>query len=271
VKVENYGRAYYYPSQETALLIDLLKSGHRPNMVVFLDGVNWSDLRDVPFFYKEAKRQFFKLQFLEKPADDQSDVRSLLQRLHWIPLVRLAAVINHRLFGTDQVVTPAQSEAKADAHRVDHIVNLFQQNRAIAMKVCVLYSVKCLFLLQPHAVADYPVELYRRPLPKEFYAWRGRAKEFYDRMRTDQGYIYLGDLFKTWGVDRKTVIDELHYSPPFSRFLAEQIAGHIDLRRLAPREHLIDETAATGMSRLDSKKSCETSRTSGQTVCRRAD
>jgi hypothetical protein len=247
VQVENYGRAFYYPSQETALLIDLLKSGHRPSVVIFLDGVNWSEFRDVPAFHEQAKRQFFRLQFADKPGDD----RPLIQRLGWIPMVRLAASINHRLFGTPQAVSPAQRETQENSQRLDHLVNLFQQNRSISAKVCEIYSVKCLFVLQPHPAGSYPVELYRRPVPEEFYAWRSRANEFYARMRTGRGYIYLGDLFKAWGVKRKAVIDELHYSPPFHRFLAEQIAGHIDLRRSAAREHLIDETAATGMSRSD--------------------
>ncbi|HEX2056126.1 MAG TPA: hypothetical protein VHF07_06515, partial [Nitrospiraceae bacterium] len=246
VHLTNYGRAYYYPSQETALLIDLLKTGHRPNLVIFLDGVNWSQFRDVPFFYEEAKRQFFRLQFAERPADDQS----LIRRFEWIPFVRLATALNRRLSGTAPSDPAAQWEARENPGRIDRLVNLFRQNRAISAKVCEVYSIRCLFVLQPHPVATYPVELYRRSLPEDFYPWRDRARAFYDRMRADPDYLYLGDLFSVWG-KRKAVIDELHYSPAFNRFLAEQIARHIDLKRLVPRTSVIDTTAATGMSRTD--------------------
>jgi hypothetical protein len=38
--VFNFGRGYYYSKQENILLMDLLERGHRPDVAVFIDGLN---------------------------------------------------------------------------------------------------------------------------------------------------------------------------------------------------------------------------------------
>jgi hypothetical protein len=64
LEVVNFGRSYYYPSQETALLLDLLKAGHRPQLAIFFDGVNTSgSSEDVPEFYPQFKEQFHNVQY----------------------------------------------------------------------------------------------------------------------------------------------------------------------------------------------------------------
>jgi hypothetical protein len=62
VEVTNYGRGFYYPSQETVLLLDLLRLGHRPKLVIFMDGVNLGTTQDVPQLYAEYVRRFRRVQ-----------------------------------------------------------------------------------------------------------------------------------------------------------------------------------------------------------------
>jgi hypothetical protein len=38
IQIVNYGHEFFNPSQEAVLLEDLLKSGHRPSLVIFMDG-----------------------------------------------------------------------------------------------------------------------------------------------------------------------------------------------------------------------------------------
>src|SRR5215831_3893922 len=54
IQVTNYGRGYFNPSQEAILLADLLKSGHRPSLAIFMDGVNPPHSIDVPSFTEEV-------------------------------------------------------------------------------------------------------------------------------------------------------------------------------------------------------------------------
>ena len=174
---------------------------------------------------------------------------SLLERFKWIPLVRFADSVAARLPG-NRSVTVAQRERRTDSQKVQHRVNMFRQNRSLAQAICSLYAVEPLFVLQPHAVYNYPVTLYRRPVPDEFFAWRINATALYEQMRGDPDIVDLGRLFESWGLDRKAIIDEVHYSPGFHFFLAQHIADRIDLNALNPRRQVVDESAATGNSRL---------------------
>src|SRR5262249_27453175 len=89
VQVTNYGRGYFNPSQEAILFTDLLKSGHRPSLAVFMDGVNPLEAEDVPNFTKEVAEGYRKLQF-PPPYSEQ---------FVWIPIVRLANFLESRLLG----------------------------------------------------------------------------------------------------------------------------------------------------------------------------
>ena len=244
VEVLNYGRGFYYPSQETVLLIDLLKNGHRPSLILFLDGVSWKGDWDVPEFYEQARRKFRNLQFVDQSSHDQM----WTDALRWVPMVRLARSLGHKLFGSKHL-SVAQRASEDDPSFVHYVVNGFRQNRMISEAVCSSYSVRPVFFLEPNPVYNYPVNLYRRPLPEEFFSWRNKAHEGYQRLSSDPGLIDLSGLFKLWGTERKAIIDELHYSPPFSHFLAEHISAHIHLNALEPRVHTIDESAVTGKPR----------------------
>lgn len=244
VEVLNYGRGFYHPSQETVLLLDLLKNGYRPSLVLFLDGVNFSNAEDVPQFYEQARHRFQNLQFV----DQSSQSRIWADTLGAVPMVRFAKALGQRLSGSNQP-TVAQRVSDEDPSLASYVVNGFRQNRMVSEAICKSYSVKPLFILQPNAVYNYPVDLYRRPLPDEFFSWRSKAQEVYRSLSSDQGLIDLSGLFQTWGTHRKAIIDELHYSPPFNRFLAEQIAAHINLKTLPSHVHPHDEAAATGKPR----------------------
>lgn len=245
IEVVNYGRGYYYPSQETVLLMDLLKSGQRPQVAIFLDGVNTGETQDLPEFYDRIKAQFHNLQFAGEVEEAH---RPVLDTLRWIPFVRLARSLSSHL-QEHHSLTVAERESLADAQVVNYQVNMFRQNRALAKAIAELYSVTPLFALQPHAVFNYPPALYRRSLPEDFFEWRSIAEGTYTRMRHDPDILYLGELFETWGHHRKAVVDELHYSPAFHRFLAAHLADQIDLKALDPHRPGIEEQAATGSVR----------------------
>ena len=239
VEVVNYGRSEYTPSQETALLIDLLKSGHRPNLVIFMDGVNLSSLEDVPEFTDEIARSVKNIQFV--------DGAPLMERLGWIPLVRLANDLRRKLFQTDTAREEPPQVSKS--RRAEQLVNMFESNREISSAVSTLYEVKTLFFLQPSAMDNYPLQLFRGPLPERFLSQREEAQLVYARLRGRNVRIDLADLFDQWGSGRKAIIDDVHYSPSFNRFLAERVANHIDLRSFPPRSAAINESKATGEPR----------------------
>jgi hypothetical protein len=233
INVRNYGHAYYDTSQELALTIDLLKEGHRPNLVLFMDGVNWGPEEDMPILTPQAEQGFAELQQGEKTALG-NEQRSFLKK--WLPIFRLlSSVRSHwdksaaRGEETSTVIQPVREK------HVYEMLERFKQNRSIIKQVCRLYGAEAKFFIQPDAVYNYPVELYRRPVPASFLSSREERKLFYAQLRNDPEILYLGQLFEEFGVKkgRKAIVDDVHYNPEFSRFLAERVASYINLRQTA--------------------------------------
>jgi hypothetical protein len=211
VEVSNYGRGYYNPSQEAVLLLDLFKSGHRPDLVIFMDGVNWGPAEDVPQFTKRIAGGFRSMQSPRTP--------SALDAFAWLPMVRLA----RRLGGA-----PAPEPASAEPRDTPQVAERFLSSWRVADALCRLYGSQCRFFLQPDPVFNYPAALYRRALPGSFTQERAQRADFYARLTGQTAAADLTGLFAEWGEGRRAIVDDVHYSPAFNRFLAEQVARRID-------------------------------------------
>jgi hypothetical protein len=216
VEVSNYGRGYYNPSQEAVLLLDLFKSGHRPDLVVFMDGVNWGPAEDVPQFTRRIAAGFRSMQSPPRP--------SVLDAFGWLPMVRLA-----RRLGA----APAPEPASAERRDTAQVVERFLSSWRVADALCRLYGSECRFFLQPDPVFNYSAALYRRALPASFLEERAQRADFYARLAGQTIAVDLTGLFAEWGADRQAIVDDVHYSPAFNRFLAEQVARRIDPGALA--------------------------------------
>lgn len=216
VQVVNFGRGFYTPSQEAVLLLDLLKSGHRPHLVVFMDGVNWGPAEDVPHFTRRLETGFREMQ-LGRP-------RSGLEGLGWIPMVRLARRLSRPEAGP---LPPTMGP-----RRVEEMAERFVASWKVAAALCDLYGVDRQFFLQPDPILNYRAALYRRPLPASFLDERAQRADFHRRLSGQTLAVDLTGLFAEWGEDRKAIVDDVHYSPAFNRFLAEQVARRIDLDAL---------------------------------------
>ena len=217
IKVTNYGRGFYYTTQEVLLLEQLLRRGQRPNLVIFLDGVNeGQSCTDAPFFTGKLQKAMHNLQFAVV------DIR-------WLPIVRLANAVNLRLFPSTRTNDCENEPEKGSEGAVQ-----YEQNIKIARAVSKLYDVRVLFFLQPDARYNYPIELYRdktraKNLIQPFYEYK---EMFYSKARSVDGVIDLTSLFNLWGRTRKAIIDDVHYSPKFNQFLAQHVADQIDLDSL---------------------------------------
>lgn len=243
IQVINYGRGFFNPSQQAVLLQDLLKSGHRPSLVIFMDGLNWGAAKDQPHFTPQAAAAF-----IERQHGSEISRSDLVKQLRWVPMVRLAAAVDDwidartgRAPQEDQVWPPREWRERAST-----TLNEFEQAHAIARAVCKLYGCEVLFILQPNTHYGYNLNLYRMQLPAAFTSKIEPTKIVYDSLKATGHYVDLSGLFQPWGADRKAVIDDIHYSPGFSEFLAEHVADHIDLGALPVFDHVIDEAAATG-------------------------
>ena len=126
----NFGRAFYFSSQERILFEQLLLDGHRPATAVFLDGLN-------DFYFASGQPQFTAeyLRFMERQAGLPADPpfrSSLAAAARQLPLTRAAA--RWGLISPAQT-TPFSGEGPAatgtDAERVQSVLSRWKGNRAL--------------------------------------------------------------------------------------------------------------------------------------------
>jgi hypothetical protein len=141
---------------------------------------------------------------------------------------------------------PAPEPASAERRDTAQVAERFLSSWRIAAALCRLYGSECRFFLQPDPVFNYPGSLYRRALPESFTQERAQRADFYARLAGQTAATDLTGLFAEWGADRRAIVDDVHYSPAFNRFLAEQVARGIDLGALASagRERTATPTGA---------------------------
>jgi len=222
VQVTNYGRSYFNPSQEAILLQDLLKSGHRPSLAIFMDGLNAPYVVDVPKFTPEVAEGYRRLQFPPSYAE----------QFAWIPAIRLANSLENRLFpNVTADIRPGTLDTKT---QIDAAANGFRQSRDISRAIASLYHVPALFFLQPNSAYNYNTHLFRNQSSlQKLLDKREFVTGIYEQLKADNGYINLSDLFAEWG-HRKAIVDDCHYSPSFHEFLAHRVAEFIHLNLLEP-------------------------------------
>lgn len=230
IRVTNYGRVGYYPTQEMHFLLDVLRGGQRPALVLFMDGVNMGRLDDTPDWTGVFQERW----------EEAQHVSSELPR---IPMVRFANSLHERI--RSRSAPPRQHPATR--FEVSHLVERFKQARQSELVICEQYGIESLFFLQPDAPYNYPARLHR--IGERFVTAEARAlrERFYREMIKDKGFEDLTGLFAEWG-DRKAIVDGAHYSPNFSKFLAEKVADQIDLHELKNRRFGVQ--TPTGSPRL---------------------
>jgi hypothetical protein len=167
-------------------------------------------------------------------------------------MVRLALEVDHWLDRRGRSGEEASGGGVRDEvweERVHRAAHRFGQYRRLADGVCDVYGCEFLAFLQPNALEGYDFDLYRIDPPEAFTSRADHFREFYRTMRRDTGYIDLSHLFDAWGEDRKALVDELHYTPGFNRFLARHVAERIELAELPVFESVVDEKDAAASPR----------------------
>ena len=212
IEVTNYGRGIYYPSQQLALLIDLLRHGDRPNLVIFFDGVNLGSKDDTPRFTKKTNKLFQFAQGRENPPLTQ------LSAFRKIPLVKLISKLSN------EQNPSLQSDSSIKDPQI--IKRIFETNWDIASKLGEQYNFQFLVVLQPDAIYNY--QQYRDPLPATYQQSRKVREELHKILDTKgEKFIDLRELFSTYNQQKKAILDDCHYTPEFNKFIATTLIANI--------------------------------------------
>jgi hypothetical protein len=236
-QIYNFGRAFYWSTQEYFLLSTMMHSGPKPSMAIFIDGLNefyYSRQRPVyaDQMHKALEREIALTQTLTgRLSVLRHDTQQLLS---WLPMFRLAAAAQRAWAKPQQVARfrPYDREGVRAS-----IANYFI-NKAMIERIAELNHIETWFVWQPIPSYQYPAHLH-----SEFEARFGfddHSQSFYGypqmrelmESRKDNDLIWCADVQKD--ATSPLYVDLVHYNRQGAELLANCIGGAILAGRMPP-------------------------------------
>jgi hypothetical protein len=230
VRVYNFGQTSYYSTQERIFFEKLLVAGFRPDMAIFIDGLNDSHHYDD----RPSSAARIEQALSGAPVErSQSFVR--------VPMVRAVLSLKQRLgLSGNGAAVDAEQKLALDASAcgnesiLQNVINRYVENKKLIETVALAYGVKTFFVWQPVAVYKYD---QRFNLFANYHNRTVCVASVYPRMANFIKQHPLGvDFF--WGADiqesaaEPLYVDSDHYSGKMSRTLAQSIFDGLKARNL---------------------------------------
>ena len=216
VKVYNFGRGYYYSTQELMLFQRLLSLGFVPDMAVFVDGLNE--------FYFHADRPYFTERF---ETFVQGNV--LLVLLEGLPITRAIKMLLYR--GDAGPLRNSTDPAQyGDDAAITRAIDTYLRNKDAIETLSLAYGVQPIFIWQPvpthqynlrhHLFAKHDFDFGRHDYSRYGYA---RMAEVIEKSPPGDNFLWCADIQEH--VEEPLYVDKTHYSAKGSKLLANHIYG----------------------------------------------
>ena len=234
-RVYNFGRGSYYSTQERILFEKLVVAGFRPDVAIFIDGLNDSHhYDDRP---SSAKR-------IEDALEGRQTVGTNVNILAKVPMVRVALAAGRRLgvgrrenAAREWEETAQDQNACRDEAVLMNVINRYVENKKICEAVAAAHRVKTVFVWQP--VAVYKYDRRYNLFADDPHPRKACVEGTYQLMATFLRQHPLGDDF-LWGADiqenvvEPLYVDSLHYSGKMSELFAQNIVNMMREGALLP-------------------------------------
>lgn len=218
VNVVNFGQPYWFSTVEVAAYNAMLQSDYRPDIVIFVDGLNdMANLvagRNTPFFSNQANAAW------ERRRNDARRMLPWLSINESFPITRVARFVEYQFHASSPQPAAFRPLEKFDEGR---IVRTYMGNIRKAKALSDAYGVKSYFFLQPipwHG--QYAADTVNTSFP---FGDRKAVVSVYEKItalfakRTD-----AIDLHKALLSHEAPFVDNIHYSDSANALLAEAIA-----------------------------------------------
>ncbi len=208
VYVYNFGRGNYFSSQEKILFQELLTSGFKLDIAIFLDGLN-------DFYYFDNEPLFTER--FRKFVDNKG--KTLLVDL---PLVNIVKDIKR----IADVQPDKSNERYDDKGLLEKVIKRYLVNKKLIESTASVFKVKTLFIWQP-------VPTYKYNLKYHIFAGHGFGrflyskygyevmKDFVRKNNLGKNFLWLADIQEN--IKKPLYVDIDHYSGALSNDIAKRI------------------------------------------------
>jgi hypothetical protein len=238
LSIYNFGRGFYFSSQERILFEQLLLAGHRPTLAVFFDGLN-------DFYFAGGVPQYTQelTSFMKRSAglpDDPSLSASLASAARQLPITRLAAKY---LVTPDPPPAFGQAPPESDRPDVEQIAGVlarWERNRDMIRATAAASNIRTAFVWQPVPTYGYDqtkLTVYRDGVDL-FGAHKlsglgyPEAAKRYSDGRSGPDVLWLGDIQRNRA--ENLYVDAVHYTSRFSAEIARLIGHFLTTEELIP-------------------------------------
>lgn len=240
VKVYNFGRGSYFSTQDLILFEALLRAGARPDIAVFLHGLN--DL----FFLdgRPSAWSVFDLALSDHARVVREQVagalelrprwRSLLDFVQSLPLVKLASAIG----AGGEAPVGAYKPVETDVALLRQAVQRYRATLRNIQAVADGFRVKAAFVIQPVPGYNYDLTRHIALDPRFGLGGHERSGQGYPLLRASLEQEPVEGAQVIWAADLQrdysgtVYLDAVHYTRGFSEALAGFIAAEIADRGL---------------------------------------
>jgi hypothetical protein len=245
VDVYNFGGSGYHSTQEQILFHRLISEGFRPNMVVFLDGLNDFCFADGQPSSWQSLARFFN----ETNVNYQRRMRGYGVATEWtkarefvlsMPAIRL---LEAGLTGLTAQPPPeyagperAEKEDIPENPVLNRVIDRYLMNTEQVAAVSSRLGIVPVFVWQPIPTYEYDARqhlFYPSRLGCHVNSKYGYPlmRKVFDSGRLDKNFIWAAGLQES--LAQNLYVDSFHYTAPFSRRIAEFIGESILSRGLA--------------------------------------
>lgn len=226
IEILNAGVEGYVTNQELILLVEALKTGHRPDMVIFYDGVNDTETSATP------RIQVPHEEFEFVKARIEGSLESKLDFLQNSNSLELARAIAGRLGRKDSSAASPEELAARAAAALDN----YEANIRVVKNLGQAYNFQVFCFWQPSlAAGSKPLDPFEQQLQKHlldskpFKIARAVNEEAARRSLRAGDFVFLGQVFDS--VKEPLYIDYyMHLGPRGNQIVAQAIATRVNGR-----------------------------------------
>ena len=223
-EVINLGRGYYFSAQENLFMLELLRSGYRPEKAIFLDGLN--EKCSIKTYQNEMRLLFASAQKSHTtPLEYTIDIiRPTLELSENI--IRLLEIINTS--NNSKRTTMAQNNRLTALNCSGYgsqlkLPEVLDHNLKHRSAICNKFNIPCTTFVQPFAGVHgkYTTPELLRVSKKQLLNRFNQLKPIFDQH---------GATSVTSALDKHpnhAFIDNVHYSAEASFLIAKQISNHL--------------------------------------------
>lgn len=234
IRIYNFGRGFYYSTQERILFEQLLASGFVPDAAIFVDGMNdFVFGSGVPAYTGRLK------EFMNGGGKKQES--SWLSEL---PITELVVYLQK-----EKAESPVDAESTAEVDEearygkeayLERVIARYLTNKRMIGAMAAEYDVTPVFVWQPVPTYKYDLDhhVFVKASPQGFgghlysrYGYRLLAKRL-ESLSLGDNFLWCADIQEE--AEGLLYVDLVHYSPELNRRLAGTIA------RLVAERNLID-------------------------------